>query len=115
MNADSRRRETNQYSAKRAAGACAGPGRCLLTVHKTSLLIQSLVPRSQRLVILSGVLCREGPVQLAGSAQVLRFAQDDKLFEKRPNVSTNGILPEKTRSGRVLEFDLRSPRPSLLP
>jgi len=29
------------------------------------------------IVILSGVLGREGPLQLAGSAQFLRFAQDD--------------------------------------
>ena len=33
-----------------------------------------------RVVFLSGVLCREGPVQLPGSTEVLRVAQDDRAF-----------------------------------
>jgi 2Fe-2S ferredoxin len=51
-----------------------------------------------RIVILSGDVCREGPMQLARSTQVLRFAQDDKRLRVK-------MAEEKTQGAGTLTED----------
>src|SRR5437660_2835917 len=50
-------------------------------------------------VILSGVRCREGPVQPAGTTEVLRFTQDDRAWFFLSALQFFQYLPRGIRSG----------------